>query len=832
MRGTRVLLTTLLWTIILLPSTTVFSETPPAIIPVPQEWTWEQGIFSTGNADSLVVRTDGSLNPEPLFSVFLQEWKLPLTKESPSTDSSPQVVLLNASTSEAKIVLNNLETLFTKQMGKEGYVLQITPTIMRIIARTDHGVFNAAQSLLFLLRQHVETKELPAISIRDWPDLEMRGITDDISRGQVSTMANFKTIIRFLGEHKMNVYMPYLEDLFQFESYPSIGKNRGALSPNECRELIDFAKSYHIDIIPIFQTLGHYENLLLQPEFIDLAEFPGAASLNTGSEKTYEFLKTVLSEIVPVFDSIYFHMGADESWDVGKGASRRKTSRYGLATVHAQHYRRVYDMIRQYDKQIMMYGDIVLRHPTILNEIPKDLIMFDWHYYPNEQYRSTEVFSRAGQPFIVSAGVHNWRKVFPNLTHALANIENLTRDGYENGAMGSITSNWGDFGGPNFRELNYYPYAFSALCSWNVEATNTNSFESTFFSHFYGSDDPGYAHVYHLLADLTQRVEFLEFFGHPFYPLEERPINIIQNSYQLDLYGTTIHRELSDLKAFTPRNPEHLDYLEICADLFTWYGRLSDVRLNLHRINRYELNRDVKQQSAPRLQARIRDLRTEWQRLSGRYKKLWLRNNREANLQRLEALFERVGTYLRIKEDELDRLDFGFHGRMPAPFVSLPGASEKPVSTIYLRKTIALPEKPDTAWLQLIADSHATFWINGDRVDSVYAQRSLSAWVERHRVKSWDVSDRLTPGDNTIAIRVRSYEPDQPAAANIWFEIPEINFTLTSDNNWRVNDHVRAKWFEPSYSHNDWFIAKPVKNSWNISRPYFQYELPSRIEFY
>ena len=104
-------------------------------------------------------------------------------------------------------------------------------------------------SLIQLLEKSKDNT-LPAISIIDWPDMKMRGISDDISRGQVSTLDNFKKIIRNLARYKMNVYMPYLEDMVQLDSYPSIGKGRGALSKQEVKELVDYAGKYFIDVIP------------------------------------------------------------------------------------------------------------------------------------------------------------------------------------------------------------------------------------------------------------------------------------------------------------------------------------------------------------------------------------------------------------------------------------------------------------------------------------------------------------------------------------------------------------------------------------------------------
>ena len=48
--------------------------------------------------------------------------------------------------------------------------------------------------------------------------MRVRGISDDISRGQVSNIDNFRRIIKFLARYKMNVYQPYIEDVFKFKS--------------------------------------------------------------------------------------------------------------------------------------------------------------------------------------------------------------------------------------------------------------------------------------------------------------------------------------------------------------------------------------------------------------------------------------------------------------------------------------------------------------------------------------------------------------------------------------------------------------------------------------
>ncbi|MBW6458649.1 MAG: beta-N-acetylhexosaminidase, partial [FCB group bacterium] len=271
-----------------------------------------------------------------------------------------------------------IEDLSPEQLS-EAYCLEITPEKVLIRSGSDKGLFYGLMSLTQLVKAS-DDGTVPTLKILDYPDMTWRGISDDFSRGQVSTMENFGTILRFLGEYKQNFYMPYMEDLVQLDRYPEIGKGRGALSKAEIAELLRIARQYFVQVIPIFQTLGHYENILSHPDYIQFGEYPGAASLNSIDENTDQFLFNMLDEVVPQFESEYFHIGCDESWDVGLGATKELVREYGSARVHADHYNKVYDKVRSCGKKVLMYGDIILRQPEILDMIPKDIIIVDWHY--------------------------------------------------------------------------------------------------------------------------------------------------------------------------------------------------------------------------------------------------------------------------------------------------------------------------------------------------------------------------------------------------------------------------------------------------------------------
>jgi hexosaminidase len=799
------------------------------ILPTPQylkkatgDYVFNSDIVISGKKSSSTLLLQKVLKDELKFSITISS--------NPPLNSN---VIKFLSIKEDQKLLQEKGLYANDLFKKEGYILEIDNNKIVVQSNTQAGFYYAIQSLQYLLQSRTGPNAIPCCLIIDWPNFAMRGITDDISRGQVSTMDNFKKIIKFIAHNKMNIYMPYLEDLVHFKTYPSIGKNRGALGTDEILELQKYAAEHHVEIIPIFQTLGHWENLLFQDEFVDLADFPGSASLDVTSEKVYEFLENMISEIAPIFESVYFHMGADESFDVGRGATRQAAKRHGIASVHAKHYNRVIEIIKKYDKKIMMYGDIVLQHPMILNEIPKDVILFDWHYEASEHYASTEIFSKANQPFIVSPGIQNWSRIFPDLAIALANTKQFIKDGYDNGAIGAITSNWGDFGGANFRELNYYPYAYAAEMAWNVNGADLVHFEKNFFQDFYGAENSTFASVYHLLSKMSDYYDLDHLFAHPFYPMENKLDKNIQRAYEHEHFSFQLKREINALRLVASRNRAHLDYLELCANMYQWIGKLSNAKVQLYQLLNYQYDSPRREGLVLDLEKRLLECYNDLDEIYRNYEILWCLNNKPDNLLIILGLLERVKIYLKAKKNDLQIGNFEFNGRLDSSFITHPrGIVQGHLDEVYLRKEINISKIPEKAWLQIIANSHAFVWINGKIVGHVVARRSLSGVAEQWRVKAWKVKEYLVEGVNTIAVRVRNYVPEENASANIWFECLNDNLLIKSDEHWKAFIEEEPNWLSANYDDSYWVPATIEKNNWIIAKPYFANDLPSRIEFF
>jgi N-acetyl-beta-hexosaminidase len=137
-------------------------------------------------------------------------------------------------TGNIKVDLCLCDTLET-----EAYRLSVTEGRVEITASAPNGAYYALVTLAQLFRLNNGT--ICLLEIEDRPTMPLRGISDDISRGQVSTLQNFKDIIRRMSLVKCNVYMPYTVDTFAFKKYPESGKFSDPVTQEEWRELIEYA---------------------------------------------------------------------------------------------------------------------------------------------------------------------------------------------------------------------------------------------------------------------------------------------------------------------------------------------------------------------------------------------------------------------------------------------------------------------------------------------------------------------------------------------------------------------------------------------------------------
>lgn len=250
------------------------------------------------------------------------------------------------------------------EVGEEGYQIKAGPTGVRLAAQTAAGLFYAVRTL----RQMVHAEGIPAATVTDWPAMRWRGLHDDLSRGPVPTTDYIKRQIRTAAEYKINLYSFYIEHTYAYKNHPLIGPPGGALSEAEVKELVAYARRYHVEIVPEQQTFGHLHHVLKYEKYSDLAEVPHGHVLSPANPKTYEFVKSLYQEIVPLYPGPFLHIGADETFELGQGQTETMVEEIGIGRTYFNHLRKVYDLLAPYKKKLMFWGDIAMNHPELLPE--------------------------------------------------------------------------------------------------------------------------------------------------------------------------------------------------------------------------------------------------------------------------------------------------------------------------------------------------------------------------------------------------------------------------------------------------------------------------------
>ena len=380
-------------------------------------------------------------------------------------------------------------------LKKEEYRLWVSGSGVEIASSTPNGAYYALLTLAQLFT--LNSGEICCLEIEDEPDMPLRGISDDISRGQVSTFENYKDIIRRLSYVKCNVYMPYMEDTFAFKKYPESGKYSDPVSQEEWTALIEYAKDYYVEILPIFNTIGHWDKNAKLDFFYpyvmkenDEANGKPLSSVDVRKPESRRMIFDMLDEIASVFgEAGAIHVGGDEVGDYTRLFKKDLAGRY-----YNEHFNRVYDYlkgkgIKTYmysDMYTPLYGDYALGIDYI-DQMPADMNFVFWDYAVRKDYPNIRNLIERNKTFCLSPATYTWNRMLPQHYISFLNTKSLAAHAADN-ARGIIMSAWND-GGLALREENWMGIYTGALFSWScLSVLSFEDMVSSFFRLFFGLD--------------------------------------------------------------------------------------------------------------------------------------------------------------------------------------------------------------------------------------------------------------------------------------------------------------------------------------------------------
>jgi hypothetical protein len=370
----------------------------------------------------------------------------------------------------------------------EGYALTVNRRGVLIEFRSPPGLRAATATLRQLLREY--GRRLPCVAIRDWPDFARRGVLLDISRGRVPRIETLLDLVERLSDLKINELQLYTEHTFAYRKYKSVWQSWGALTGAEIRRLDARCRELGIDLVPNQNSFGHLRYFLADRRLRSLAEIPEPyesetsdflrrpTTLAPGHPGTLPFLRGLYDELLPHFSSRYFNIGADETWDLGRGQSRVLCARRGQGRVYLDFLRQLQREVAARGRTMMFWGDIILKYPELVGRLPKKLVALNWGYEANHPFaRETAQFARAGVPFYVCPGTSTWQTLIGKHDNALANLRAAARAGKKNGARGYLITDWGDGGHPQPLAVSWPMFAAGAALAWNARGVDDTTLQ-------------------------------------------------------------------------------------------------------------------------------------------------------------------------------------------------------------------------------------------------------------------------------------------------------------------------------------------------------------------
>jgi hypothetical protein len=379
------------------------------------------------------------------------------------------------------------------------------------------------------------------------------------------------------------------------------------------------------------QSFAHFEKILSHDEYAHLRETPDM--LTPAKEETYQFLDDLYADQIPWLPFSFFNVCCDETSGLGQGAAKGMVEKYGVGGTYVKHILRVHDLIRnKYGKRMMMWGDIILRYPDFLEEIPKDVIMMTWGYGAKLNFEDQIIpFADSGYDFFVCPGVNSWSVILPHFKEANVNIQNFVRDGFKHGCIGVLNTDWDD-DGRTFNAVNVYGYAWGAECSWNASKTSIEDFNSRIGAVLFGEKRGHFGKAVEILSELGYKNNSL-FFDIQFEPF--RCMSVKEKQAELASQKTLeiARRAIKYLEASQKSATVNADIL----DYFIFGARRVELMAQ-REIDRFEAavaydeaSKLAPQQAKRKVAVAIKHLRRARDAHVAsreRFKELWLRENK------------------------------------------------------------------------------------------------------------------------------------------------------------------------------------------------------------
>lgn len=324
---------------------TAVTGTLATVIPAPVSHVTGDGAFALDASTTIVADGEAALVGEYVASILRTATGLPLPLAGPAAASGAIVLAVEPGHPAG------------------GYGLRVTEGGIRLAANDAAGLFAGVQTLRQLVPPVADADTASAASgtavaattITDYPRFAYRGAMLDVAR-HFFGVDDVKSYIDDLALLKLNILHLHLTDdqgwRLEIDGWPRLtehggstqvgglvdGKGGGYYTQDDYREIVAYAASRFITIVPEIDLPGHTNAALSSyPELTCDGVAPplyegievGFSSLYIDNERTYEFVADVLGQVAALTPGPWIHIGGDEAHSTSEADYLRFIERAG-----------------------------------------------------------------------------------------------------------------------------------------------------------------------------------------------------------------------------------------------------------------------------------------------------------------------------------------------------------------------------------------------------------------------------------------------------------------------------------------------------------------------
>ena len=374
------------------------------------------------------------------------------------------------------------------ELRRQGYALELAAHGVSITGFGPAGLRHGAATLVQWARLHrlwrAPGAALAGLRVLDWPDLAVRGVMLDISRDKVPTMRTLLALVELLAGLKINQLQLYIEHTFAYAGHEVVWRDASPMTAEQVRLLDARCQQLGVELVPNQNSLGHFHRWLVHEPYRALAECPDGVEHPFSAERepfslcatdpaALGLLGDLYDQLLPNFSSQQLNVGLDETFDLGLGRSAAACARQGTEEVYLGFLRQVHRLARQRGRRMQFWGDIIIKRPDLIEQLPDDVIALEWGYEADHPFeRHAPLLAASGRQFCVCPGTSSWNSLAGRVDNALVNLGRAAVQGHQHGAAGYLITDWGDHGHLQPLPVSYPGLLAGAGFSWNVDSAS------------------------------------------------------------------------------------------------------------------------------------------------------------------------------------------------------------------------------------------------------------------------------------------------------------------------------------------------------------------------